>query len=354
MLFNPKPKVKREELYDREHELEKIEKSLKKGVGLVTILGIRRLGKSSLLNVSLNELPYGSVKIDARKVYSEFGNVPREAIARLVLRGFLERFPTERTKEFLRHLKGVRFMGVGLEIEVSRGVNLFEVLERIDSLGERFIIAIDEAQYLRFSNSRYPELIAWALDELQNVSFVLTGSEVGLLEDFLKLHDPESALFGRAHVEVVLKRFERHRSLDFLGKGFEETGMNVPGDELEEVVDELDGIVGWLTLYGYNRYLGMGHREALKKLKEDSKKLVLNEFSKLKNLSPRYELAMRAVANGKHRWKEIKETVEILEGKRIDDKNFSNVLSNLVRYRYLEKTVEGYLIPDPLVELAFR
>ncbi len=63
---------------------------------------------------------------------------------------------------------------------------------------------------------------------------------------------------------------------------------------------------------------------------------------------------MRAVANGRHRWTEIKEAVELLEGKKIDDKNFSSILNNLVRYGYLEKTVEGYFILDPLVELAFK
>ncbi|WP_461865373.1 AAA family ATPase [Thermococcus sp.] len=354
MLFNPKPKMKREELYDREYELKEIKNSLKKGVGLVTILGIRRLGKSSLLNVSLNELPYRSVKIDARKVYSEFGNVPREALARLILRGFLKTSGREKARTLIRNIKGVRFLGMGVDVETDKSVNLHEVLERIDSTNERFIIAIDEAQYLRFSLARYPELIAWALDELQNVSFVLTGSEVGLLEDFLKMHDPNSALFGRLHVEIMLKRFERYQSVNFLERGFAEIGMDVTKEEIEEVVDELDGIVGWLTLYGYNRYLGLGHANALRKLREDAKKLILSEFSKLKNLSHRYELAMRAVANGKHRWKEIKETVELLEGKRIDDKNFSNILNNLIRYGYLEKTVGGYLIPDPLVEHAFR
>ncbi len=354
MLFNPKPKRKREDLYDREDELFTIERSIEKGVPLVVLLGIRRLGKSSLLNVALNESPVKSVKIDARKVYSQLGSVPQSALAEVILKGYLQAFPRERIMEAIKGIRGVRIAGVGLELSVAKGVNLSEVLERINSLGERFIIAIDEAQYLRFSNARYAELIAWATDELENVSFILTGSEIGLLEDFLRIHDPESALFGRAHVEIKLKRFERRQSLDFLRKGFGEIGLEVRDEELEETVDELDGIVGWLTLYGYNRYLGLSHREALKKLKEDAKGLILSEFSKLKDLSSRYELAMRAVANDRHRWTEIKEAVELLEGKKIDDKNFSSTLNNLVRYGYIEKTVEGYFIPDPLVELAFK
>ncbi|WP_456421104.1 AAA family ATPase [Thermococcus sp.] len=354
MLFNPKPKTRREELYDREEELSLIENSIEKGLPLVVLLGIRRLGKSSLLNVALNELPFRSVKIDARKVYSEFGTVPKEAIGKLILEGYIRGSTKERAKEALKSLRGVRIGGFGVELSVDRSVSIHAILERIDSLGERFVIAIDETQYMRFSNSRYPELIAWAIDELQNVGFILTGSEIGLLEDFLGLHDPESALFGRAHREIRLRRFEGRQSRDFLRRGFEEVRLDVTEEEIEEAIGELDGIVGWLTLYGYNRYLGMSHREALNRLKEDARRLILAEFSALKKLSHRYELAMRAVANGRHRWKEIKEAVELLEGKRIDDKNFSNILNNLVRYGYLEKTIEGYFIPDPLVEHAFR
>ncbi|CAB49524.1 AAA family ATPase [Pyrococcus abyssi] len=354
MLFNPKPKTRREDLYNREEELSEIERSIKKGVPLVILLGIRRLGKSSLLNVALNEIPIKSVKIDARKIYSQFGSVPHTALAEIILKEYTKTTPRERIKDVLKGIRGVSIGGVNLELRTNKSVSLSEVLERINSLGERFVIAIDEAQYLRFSNAKYPDLISWAIDDLGNISFILTGSEVGLLEDFLRIHDPESPLFGRAHVEIRLNRFNRYQSLDFLRKGFEEVGIKVEEEELEEVVDELDGIVGWLTLYGYNRYLGLSHRKALKKLKEDAKRLILNEFSKLKELSPRYELAMKAVASGKHRWKEIKEAVELLEGKRIDDKNFSNVLNNLVRYDYLEKTTKGYFIPDPLVELAFR
>ncbi|WP_297068348.1 ATP-binding protein [Thermococcus sp.] len=354
MLFNPKPKKRREELYDRGEELSTIEHSIEKGVPLIVLLGIRRLGKSSLLNVALSETPVKSVKIDARRVYSQLGSITQSALAELVLKGYLRAFPRERIREVLKGVRGIRIAGVGLELSVGKGINLSEVFERINSLGGRFIIAIDEAQYLRFSNARYPELIAWATDELENISFILTGSEVGLLEDFLRIHDPESALFGRAHVKIRLNRFERHQSLDFLRNGFEEIGLKVRGEELEEAVDELDGIVGWLTLYGYNRYLGLPHTGALRKLKEDAKKLILSEFSKLKKLSSRYELVIRAVANGRHRWRKIKEAVELLEDGRIDDKNFSNILNNLVRYGYLKKTVEGYFIPDPLVELAFK
>ncbi|RLF90555.1 ATP-binding protein [Thermococci archaeon] len=350
MLFNPRPKTTREELYDREYELESIKKFIEKKIGLIAIFGIRRLGKSSLVNVALNEIKYPSVKIDAAKIYSEFGEVPKEEVVRAILRELVKYSPLEKVREILGSIKGIKVLGV--EFEVTHEVSLSEILERLNSMG-RFVIAIDEAQYLRFSRTRYDMLISWAIDELENVTFILTGSEVGLLEDFLRLHDPESPLFGRPYAEIRLSRFSYSESYDFLRRGFEELNLEVPEEEIREAVEELDGIVGWLTLYGYNRYLGYSHLKALEKLKEDAKRLINLEFSKLKKLSKKYELIMKIVARGTHRWSEIKEKLELMSGK-INDKRFSDLLKNLVRYGYLEKRDGGYFIPDPLVEVAFR
>jgi len=53
-LFSPYPKTKREELFDRENELKDVIEVVDMGERLILILGPRRLGKSSLLNVVLN------------------------------------------------------------------------------------------------------------------------------------------------------------------------------------------------------------------------------------------------------------------------------------------------------------
>ncbi|MFA4699577.1 AAA family ATPase [Pyrococcus kukulkanii] len=352
VLFNPRPKTRKDEFYDREFELMTLERAVEKKVGLVIVLGIRRLGKSSLVNVFLNESPYPGIRIDARQLYFQHKSVSPNALAKEILEGLIRISGIEKVKQLISGIRGVSFMGLSVEIKREHAT-LTEILERINEFG-RFVLVIDEAQYLRFSKASYVDMLAWAIDELENVTFILTGSEVGLLEDLLRLHSPESPLFGRPYVEIKLERFSREQSLDFLKKGSEEVGIEVTPDELYEAVEELDGIVGWLTLYGYNRFLGLGHREALGRLKEDAVKIVLSEFSKLKELSPRYELIMRIVARGRHSWSEIKRSLEVIEGKKIDDRNFTNLLKNLVKYGYLEKTGEGYFIPDPLVEEAFR
>lgn len=61
-------------------------------------------------------------------------------------------------------------------------------------------------------------MLAWPSDTLENVTFVVTGSEVGVLEDFLKLSDADSPLHGRARLKIKLSRFSKEQSTDFFSE----------------------------------------------------------------------------------------------------------------------------------------
>jgi len=65
VYFDPRPKTRREDLYDRERELEELERSLRVSP-LTVISGIRRLGKTSLILVVLSDKP--SIIVDLREV----------------------------------------------------------------------------------------------------------------------------------------------------------------------------------------------------------------------------------------------------------------------------------------------
>ncbi len=51
----------------------------------------------------------------------------------------------------------------------------------------------------------------------------------------------------------MLRKFTPNQSREFLKRGFNELGMNIANHEIDEVINKLDGIPGWLTLYGYYR-----------------------------------------------------------------------------------------------------
>lgn len=74
MLFDPEPKTRREDLYDRENELKSLLTYLKKE-RLIIIYGVRRVGKTSLLKVALSEAAIPYAYIDIRGMYDKSGNV---------------------------------------------------------------------------------------------------------------------------------------------------------------------------------------------------------------------------------------------------------------------------------------
>jgi len=358
MLFSPYPKTKREELFDRENELKEIEDAVKRGERLILLLGLRRLGKSSLLNVALNELPNPSIKVDVRKTYSEFSSVNRYVIGKMLLSAMSgKRKLLEEAKIFLKKVRGITISGLRVEI-TSKDFSITGLLEALNDYGEnagRVVIAFDEAQYLRFGGAtRYDGILAYAVDNLENLTFILTGSEVGLLFDFLKFDDPDAPLFGRYHHDVVLNRFSPDMSAEFLRRGFEEASFPVTEREIDDTVEELDGIPGWLALYGYIRATrNLGHNEAINEVLREAKSLVQTELSRLFAYSPRYRVILKAVALGYSRWKDIKDYLTLKLG-YINDSNFSKLLENLVKSGYVEKKEGKYTIPDPVLQKVFR
>ncbi len=360
MYFDVNPKERREDLYDREEELKSISEALNLGERLIVVYGIRRIGKTSVIRVSLRDLPH--VLLDVRQLYFSENNVTMLLLVKYILEGFRERMKASEKlylglRDAMSRIKGLRIGEIGIEIEPSAKISLTDVLSRVndwcEERGERFIFAFDEAQYLRFSNVRYDGIIAWAIDNLENLTFLLSGSEVGVLRDFLRLDEPEAPLFGRYRREVHVDRFTEEESINFLHKGFREFGIEPKADEIEDTLKALDGIVGWLTLYGYMRAVRkFPHGDALTEVLEEGSKLVMEELGKL--ISPsrkRYLAIMKAVAHGSNSWSDIKAYVTVRAGP-IPDSRLNELLKNLVKYGYLEREDDEYKIPDPIVKRA--
>ncbi len=366
MLFDIRPKTRLKDLFDREREVYELRHGLDHGEPLIIVYGIRRVGKTSLLRACLNEFNYPYVLIDVREIYGEHGYVSKSHLYKQIARFFtsnLEFFERIgfRIRDLLSRVKVFYLSGVGIEVDTSIDVDVASVFRVFNDWARRhstrFIIAFDEAQYLRFSGAtRYDWIFAWAYDNLENITIVVTGSEVGVLRDFLKLDNPEAPLYGRYVREIVLKRFTHDQSRVFLERGFSELGIRVYSDEIDEAIGKLDGIPGWLTLYGYYRGVQrLDHRTALDKVFEIGSKLVIEELEKI--IAPsrqRYLAILEAIVHGATRWTEIKAYTEYRTGARIADKNFTDLLRKLVKYGVVEKHDNKYRIIDPLVEHAIR
>ena len=119
MYFKPYPKESKDELFDREEELNLIIKSVSKGERFILLLGIRRVGKTSILNVALKELEFPYIKIDVSKLEAESASM--QLLYREISRGLernISRF--ERFKEFLKNIKGLKIGPLGVEIDIKK------------------------------------------------------------------------------------------------------------------------------------------------------------------------------------------------------------------------------------------
>ena len=336
MILDPNPKTRRGDLYGRERELKELLASEKER--LVVIAAPRRMGKTSLLNVYLVSTTLPSVKVDGRELHL------RGVTSYNLLRVLAE--------ELARYEDLTSFLGLreGFDFKRASVLDLFKKLNGYaGSRKKRFIIAIDEAQYLRFGK-KLDVLLAYGLDNLPNILFILTGSEVGVLHDFLGTDKPDSPLFGRRIKPVGLGRFEREKALDFLKKGLREMKVKYEIRDLEKAVDKLDGIVGWLTHFGYSHAT---EKAPLESFVEKAKGMVKKELEKLYEKSDRYRMILEAVAKGFRKWSEIYEYLAIRIGP-ISRSNFNYLLEGLLKMNFLEKIEGRYAIPDPMIEEAAK
>lgn len=351
MLFDPEPKKRKEDFYDREAEMRELLRSLE-GEKLVVIQGIRRLGKSSLLNVALGESKYPFVKLDLREIYFAHGSVSKFHLYRTLSQELSRLSKSHRLSSWLEKVRGIKITGLEIQLDWrEKGASLPDVLRTMDEWasahGKKVVVAIDEAQYLRLAGRmRYDGLLAWTIDNLNHLVFALTGSQVGVLHDFLGMEDPSSPLYGRYAKIIKLERLSREQAMDFLEKGFEEARGRKP--KLEEVVDALDGLIGWLTLYGHT-CVSEGRAE-LESFLKMAAKLAAKEAQKILRGSDRYPVVLKAVASGALSWSEIFERVSVKLGP-ISKSDLTYLLYNLVRYGYLERLEDGsFVIPDPVVK----
>lgn len=360
MLFSIGPKTKPEELFNREKELRELENVVEKD-RIIILDGLRRIGKTSLLKVFFHETDHFNTFIDCRN-FIKGNTIDSEEFDNAIFEEIRKEIKSTAFRKILSSISGVSIGGIEVNFEKSMNSrNLGTVLNEIDKAlqgkNKKFIIAFDEAQYLRFygrGGKDFLYLMAYVYDNLKNIVFVLTGSEVGMLFDFLKLDDPDQPLYGRYVTEISLNRFKREQSLEYLKKGLLEIGVESTIEDCSKIVGELDGIVGYLSIFGYEIYRnGPDFKAALEKAMQLSNALVKKEINSLLQKSQNYGYVLKAIAFGMNRYSKIKKYIEANFGK-IHDSTLSNILNSLVKQNFVDidyhKTIKNYSIADPVIQ----
>jgi AAA+ ATPase superfamily predicted ATPase len=273
------------------------------------------------------------------------------------LRSLFSLLVMEINKSKLFSLERVNFTIGPLGIEVSKGkANVKKgLLELLLSINQDFVIGLDEVQELSAVSKPLLDVLGNVFMSNSKVRFIFSGSYVGLVKALLNPKEG-SPLLGRPPVEVKLKAFDRKSSVEFLKAGMREANVYFEESKAEEVVNRLDGVVGWLTLFGNNYAIRkLGFEESLKRAVEEGKKIMLEELNHFLEGRNR-ELYLAALSSIKiaKRWKDIKFAVSVKLKRDIDDKELSSVLEALVNYNFVEKIEGEYVITDPIIrEMEF-
>jgi len=358
LYFDPRPKTKKEDLYDREKELEQFFKALSYAP-LIVVTGLRRTGKTSFVNVALSEcgcpfafldlrgLPFNPSYVDiVRRLEAAFRRIDRKWISDL--------------SEALKHLKGVSVLGSELSFEWGKaGVDLAEFFGEIDSCAaekkKKFVIAFDEIQVVR-GDKWMLRFLAHVVDSYHNIVVGVTGSEVGVLFDFLGFDQPDSPLYGRHFVQVQMKNFSAGMAKEFLVSGFKQIKLEPSAEVLEYAIKRLDGVPGWLTLFGVRcRDRNACSKELVDEVASEAGKLAREEVLKIVALSRRYGVALNFLAKiGEASWSQIKSVIETKEARSVTNHAVTTILRNLYNMGIIMETDNRYVISDTLLIEGIR
>jgi uncharacterized protein len=367
MLFDLAPKEHLSELYGRNEEVEEIIRLLKARSWIV-VLGPRMVGKTSLVKVALNEL---SKRKRERwsTIYVNFsGASSLSSATRLLVEQINEnknllakvREKISNTESFSIGPGGISWSGKGEPAESFR-----QVLSNVVDNKTTTVVFFDEIQELFSVSFKLLKILKNIWDTKgSRILFVFSGSKFGMLRAMEK---EETAMSGRPPATIRLRSFDVEQSRAFLEKGLAEhdAKLSLTDNQYSRIANELDGIVGWLTLFGncYTMRKRGDFEGAMKQVQREGRKIVSGEFNNF--LKDRDSKLCRAVlsslsSRAEFGWTQIKEATETILGYSLNNNSFNRTLNELIDGEYVEEIVaEGserkrYRIIDPLLAQAVR
>lgn len=346
-LFDLTPKSSRRTLFARDHEYEDLQRLVLAGRWSV-ILGPRMSGKTSLAKAAA----FGSKR---PTVYVNLWGARGTAG---LLSAFVQGFNSSRTllrtlTRGLRRVEGVSIAGTGLTIApTNRPLStVHDLVNVIGNEGGRHVIILDEVQEVAPVSGPLLKLLGNVFSTYPNVVFIFTGSEFGLIRTLLE-PDSSSPLYGRSPASMRLGPFVPETSVEFLLAGLREYGLSADRTSLADVVNRsLDGIPGWLALYGNHLAIRrMGSKAAEQATVAEGIKVVRSEIIHyLRGRDPELHwVALRATTNPTS-WSEIREAIERRRGSAVNDQTIQRVLGELTSSGLITNSEKRYSISDPMV-----
>ena len=118
----------------------------------------------------------------------------------------------------------------------------------------------------------------------------------------LRVDDLASPLYGRVIAEVRMGRLPRKKAVELLLRGFAEVSIEISRGVIENVVNIIDGVVGWLIYFGWSYSYRVKNLEEIYSIPLLSKKAEEIRRFLAKSISEkRYRAILKIFAEGKSR-----------------------------------------------------
>lgn len=351
-LFDLTPKDNRRELYGRDQELDRLLHLIHERRWAV-ILGPRMVGKTSLAKAAACQARDPTIYVNLWGARGTAG----------LLSAFLNGLSSNRTllgrvRRGLRRITGVSVGGSGITLAPTpRPMNAMADLVRVvGDEAPKSVVILDEVQELAAVSGPFLKVLARVFNTHPKVVFLFTGSYFGILRTLLE-PAADSPLYGRPPVRVQLEPFDRETSVRFLVRGIQEYGLTPDLKSLESVVDRsLDGVPGWLTLFGNHLAVQRVPLEAAERATlEEGKKVARSELAHF--LAPRdreaYWQVLRVLV-AEASWTELKEALAARRGGHVNDNTLGSVLRALRAAELIMEDAHRYKIRDPIVRNYIR
>jgi uncharacterized protein len=351
-LFDLAPKDTRRALHGRDSELETLVRLIDHRRWSV-ILGPRMVGKTSLAKAGAAQSRRTGIYVNLWGAKGTLGLVNG------LLHGINEsQSLVKRLRAGLQRVKGVSVGGTGISFTPDSRP-LRTVADIVNLLGEeagQSVVILDEVQELAASSGALLKVLANVFNTHPNVVFVFTGSYFGLLRTLLQ-PSADSPLLGRPPARIQLEPFDRATSIGFLERGFAEFGLRTDRESLGQLVDRsLDGIPGWLTLYGSNVAVqGMSPASAERSTIHEGENVVRGELVHF--LKPRdsamFWTALRRLTVSTT-WTELRDALSAERGSPVNDNSVGSVIRALRDANLVGEEHHQYAIRDPMVRAFVR
>jgi len=405
-----KPIKNLEDFYDREELVKPMVDYIEKSQSYA-LIGFRRMGKTSILNVLqelLKEKGFLTTFIDL-ELRMEKGYLQPVSFLRAYNFSILEDYFTQigsviklkhlireapskvvlTISEILGRIKSAKFkakssigsLELALEFEKALYENrrraevedkLLEAALRLpealcEESGRKFVVFIDEFQFikdLKIWRKGIFHMMRSIYQHQKKTVYVISGSAVGMISSIL---DSKEAPFYMAFMPVEIKPFPRETAKGYLHEGFIAEELSVAEGALDCLVQNVDGIPAWLSYIG-QRCVFEANEQRIKTVNENIASKVIDkmyqdpllrseiekDLSKLETAvkSRRILRVLKIMAKyDAYSPLEIAQLLSKQEGKPIPEPKILQLyLARLLEYGYVRKESRGkYVIVDPIL-----